>query len=409
MTAFPKARFLNRATPPHIATLILLAGIGAMNMSVFLPSLPRMATYFDTDYSVMQLSVSLYLAVTAVVQLAIGPFADRYGRRPVILWTLSVFLIATLGCMLSTSVEMFLAFRMLQAAVAVGLVLSRAIVRDIVPMDQSASMIGYVTMGMALVPMISPTIGGTLDQWFSWQATFVFLICSGTLVWIIAIFDLGETNRATATSFREQFTEYPELLRARRFWGYVACAAFASGAFFAFLGGSPYVATQVFGLTPQQAGMGFGIPAVGYAIGNFISGRLSVRYGINKMILWGTYVACSGMSTSLLLSALGLSHPFVFFGFCLALGLGNGLLMPNATAGLLSVRPKLAGTASGLGSAFLIGGGAALSALAGVVLEGGTSEIPLQVLMLITSILSWVSIQYVLRRASQLEQAGPEA
>jgi len=376
-----------------------------MNMSVFLPSLPRMTTYFDTDYAVMQLSVSLYLAVTALMQLFVGPIADRYGRRPVVLAALVIFLLATVGCMLSTSAQMFLVFRMIQGAVAVSLALSRAIVRDMVPQDQSASMLGYVTMGMALVPMIAPTIGGTLDQWFNWQATFVFLICSGGIVFLLAFLDLGETNTATATSFREQFAEYPALLRARRFWGYVACAAFASGAFFAFLGGAPYVATEVFGLTPQQAGMGFGAPAIGYATGNFLSGRFSVRYGINKMILWGTYTVCAGLTISLILSLCGISHPLLFFGFCLTVGLGNGLLMPNATAGLLSVRPKLAGTASGLGSAALIGGGAALSVLAGIVLEGKTTEIPLQILMLATSILSWVSIRYVIRRANQLGQA----
>lgn len=373
-----------------------------MNMSVFLPSLPRMTTYFSTDYAIMQLSVSAYLAVTAVIQIFIGPIADRYGRRPVILVALLVFILATVGCLFSTNIEMFLTFRMLQGAVAVSMVLSRAIVRDMVPQDQAASMIGYVTMGMALVPMIAPMIGGTLDQYYNWRATFIFLIIAGTGVLILAYLDQGETNKATATSFRQQFKEYPELLRARRFWGYVACAAFASGAFFAFLGGAPLVANQVFGLSPQQSGIGFGAPAVGYAVGNYVSGRFSVRIGINTMILWGSYIVCGGMAASLSLSLLGFSGPFLFFGFCLTVGLGNGLLMPNATAGLLSVRPKLAGTASGLGSASLIGGGAALSVLAGIVLEGRNSEIPLQMLMLATSIMSYVSIRYVMRRAARV-------
>ena len=373
-----------------------------MNMSVFLPSLPRMTTYFSTDYAIMQLSVSAYLAVTAVIQIFIGPIADRYGRRPVILVALLVFILATVGCLFSTNIEMFLTFRMLQGAVAVSMVLSRAIVRDMVPQDQAASMIGYVTMGMALVPMIAPMIGGTLDQYYNWRATFIFLIIAGTGVLILAYLDQGETNKATATSFRQQFKEYPELLRARRFWGYVVCAAFASGAFFAFLGGAPLVANQVFGLPPQQSGIGFGAPAVGYAVGNYVSGRFSVRIGINTMILWGSYIVCGGMAASLSLSLLGFSGPFLFFGFCLTVGLGNGLLMPNATAGLLSVRPKLAGTASGLGSASLIGGGAALSVLAGIVLEGRNSEIPLQMLMLATSIMSYVSIRYVMRRAARV-------
>jgi len=375
-----------------------------MNMAVFLPSLPRMTTYFDTDYSIMQLSVSAYLAVTAVIQLFVGVIADRYGRRPVMLAALMIFVLATVGCLLSTSAAMFLTFRMIQGAVAVGMVLSRAIVRDMVPQDQAASMIGYVTMGMALVPMVAPMIGGTLDQMYNWKATFVFMIIAGLGVLALSYFDQGETNAATARSFKEQFAEYPPLLRARRFWGYVACCAFASGSFFAFLGGAPLVAERIFDMTPQQAGIGFGVPAIGYAFGNYLTGRFSVRVGINKMILWGSYVICAGMAASLALSLAGFSGPFLFFGFCLSVGLGNGLLMPNATAGFLSVRPQLAGTASGLGSAALIGGGAALSVLSGVLLNDSNTEIPLQALMLVTALLSYVSIRYVLRREAQLAQ-----
>ncbi|MDD9976759.1 MAG: MFS transporter, partial [Boseongicola sp.] len=145
MASHTATRFLDRATPPHLFTLVLMAGVAAMNMSAFLPSLPAMTTYFDTDYGIMQLSVSLYLAGTAVLQLIIGPISDHLGRRPVVLGSLAVFVLASIGCLLSPSIEVFLAFRMLQGTVVVGLVLSRAIVRDLYDQDESASMIGYVT------------------------------------------------------------------------------------------------------------------------------------------------------------------------------------------------------------------------------------------------------------------------
>lgn len=396
-------RFFDRSTPPHILTLVLLAGIGAMNMSVFLPSLPSMTVAFGTSYEVMQLAVSLYLAMTAAIQIIIGPLADRFGRRPVMLSSLTLFVLATLGCLFAPTVEVFLGFRMVQAAVATGLVLSRAVVRDLYPPAESASRIGYVTMGMALVPMVAPMIGGALDQAFGWQSTFVFLALAGAGVLVLTWADMGETRQASSRSFRDQLADTPELFRSRRFWGYVAAAAFASGSFFAFLGGAPYVASEIYGLSAFWAGAGFGAPAVGYAIGNFLSGRFSARYGINAMVLWGATLTAGGLFAATLLSLAGLSSAPVFFGFCTFVGLGNGLVIPNASAGMLSVRPHLAGTASGFGSAAMIGGGALLSVFAGVVLRLDAGSLPLLLLMLTSSLLGVASILYVLRREAEVE------
>lgn len=382
-----------------------MAGIGAMNMSAFLPSLPAMTAYFDTEYEVMQLSVSLYLAVNAALQLIIGPISDRYGRRSLTLVCLGLFVVSTLGCILSPNIETFLVFRMLQGVVAVGLVLSRAIVRDMVPQNEAASMIGYVTMGMALVPMVAPMIGGALDEAFGWQATFVFLLIGGLGVLALCWADQGETAPGSGGSFAAQFREYPELLRSRRFWGYVFAAAFASGAFFAFLGGAPWVASNVYGLTAFQAGLGFGAPAIGYAIGNGISGRFSVRFGINWMIQVGAAVAALGLVVATLLAVIGYDSALLFFGFCAFVGLGNGMVIPNASAGMLSVRPHLAGTASGLGSFFMIGGGAALSVVAGVVIKFGTGSLSLLMLMTVSVLLGLFSAMFVVWRERQLSRS----
>src|SRR5690606_28801678 len=130
----------------------------------------------------------------------------------------------------------FLVIRMLQASVVSGLVLSRAIIRDVVDTDQAASMIGYVTMGMTIAPMLGPALGGVLDEMFGWQSTFVALFLAGLAVLALAAADLGETNQHRSKSMLRQFGAYPELARSRRFWGYTLTATFASGAFFSFLG-----------------------------------------------------------------------------------------------------------------------------------------------------------------------------
>lgn len=405
MTTRTSVRFLDRRTPPHILTLVFLAGLSAMNMSVFLPSLPAMTEDFGTDYGVMQLAVSLYLATTAVVQLAVGPLSDRFGRRPVTLFSIAFFIIATLGCVMATTVEVFLLFRMAQGAIATGLVLSRAVVRDMVPQDEAASMIGYVTMGMSLVPMFAPMIGGALDEFFGWRMTFVFLAGFGAAVLGLAWADQGETKASTGLSFREQVADYPELLTSRRFWGYVFAAAFGSGSFFAFLGGAPFVATEIFGMPPSATGIFFGLPALGYGLGNYLTGRFSVRYGINRMIVWGALITSGGMALSLLLTYAGLGSAWVFFGLTSTVGLGNGLVLPNATAGMLSVRPSLAGTASGLGGAIMIGAGAAMSALPGMVLTPARGSLPLQWIMFATAAMALLCVLYVIRRERQIDPA----
>ena len=403
--SLPTRRFLDRTTPPHIATLILLSGMAALTMNIFLPSLPGMAKFFQADYRVLQLSVALYLAVNAVTQLFVGAISDRVGRRPVLMTGLIMFLLATLGCALATNVWVFLIFRMLQASIVVAMALSRAVVRDMVPDAQAASMIGYVTMGMAVAPMIGPAIGGALDAAFGWQTSFWALLLLGAAMLWLTWADLGETAPRQSGSFADQFRDYPELFASLRFWGYSVTLGLSSGSFFSYLGGGPYVGDQVFGMDPATFGLFFGAPAVGYFTGNFISGRFSMRIGINRMVMWGTVINAGGVLVNLLLFQAGLGTPYSFFGLMTCVGLGNGLTIPNATAGALSVRPHLAGTASGLSGALMIGLGAALSALAGALLTPGLGAFPLLWLMLATALGAIVSIFLVIRREKRLASA----
>lgn len=392
-------RFLDPGSPPHVATLTLIVATGAMSMNVFLPALPAMSTHFAVDYRVMQLSVALYLAMNGILQVVVGPIADRFGRRPVILWSFLLFLLATLGCIYAPNIQTFLAFRMGQAVIVGGMAVSRAAVRDIYPQDKAASMLGYVTMGMSVVPMIGPAFGGFLDQAYGWHSVFWAQFALALAILILAWRDMGETFTRRTGGFRAQLREYPELLLSPRFWGYCMAAAFAAGAFFAYLGGAPFVASDIYGMNSATMGIYFGAPALGYFLGNYLSGRFAVRVGVNRMVLMGTVASTVGMLLSLAVFSAGFASAEVFFGFMTVIGLGNGMVLPSANAGMLSVRPQLAGSASGLGGAIMIGGGAMLSALTGALLTPETGASPLIWVMLISSAASVVAILLVIRRA----------
>ena len=396
MSRYKKIRFLDRTSPPHIFTLILLASISALTMNIFLPSLPNIAASLGSSTSILGLSVGIYLASSALLQLIIGPFSDQFGRRPLILWSLIIFCLSTLATVFVTNTAQFLILRIFQAISASCMVLARAIVRDTTEsVEQAGSQIAYVTMGMAFVPMIGPAIGGLLDYQYGWTASFWILCLLGSMIFLISYFDVGETLPENSQGFLEQIRTYPSLLRSKRFWAYCLSSAFVSGAFFSYLGGAPFVGNEVFGLSPKDLGIWFGAPAVGYILGNFLSGRFSTIIGLDKMIFFGVIIALTGVSISFMISYLGFGSILSFFGLMSLVGLGNGMSIPNATAAMMSVNPKLAGTAAGLGSAIMIGGGAGLSAIANFILKPGSSELPLIILMWLSVFSGLCAVNYV--------------
>jgi DHA1 family bicyclomycin/chloramphenicol resistance-like MFS transporter len=394
--------YLDRNSPPHITTLVLIASIGAISLSIFLASLPEMARYFNVPYSLMQIAITGYLALTSIAHLLLGPISDRYGRRPVMLISIILFILATIGAITSTSFEAFIVYRILQSVIVSGLVLSRTIVRDLVAREQAASMIGYVTMGMALAPMLAPPLGGYLAELFGWQSNFHFLSLFGVVVFIVCWFDLGETNKHKMSSFAEQLKSYPNLLKSRRFWGYALTAAFSAGTFFAYLGGAPFVGSEIYGLTSAQIGTYLMLTPIGYMAGNGISGRYTNTYGIYKMITIGIIITILGMGGSLFCILAGWQHPLSFFLFTISIGLGNGMTLPSANAGMLDVRPELAGSASGLGGALMTLGGAAFSTLSGVLLSTASGPLPLVLCIILASILALIFALYTIRIEKQL-------
>lgn len=401
----PRARRLfDRRTPPALFTLVAMAGMGALSMNIFLPSMPGMAKDFDVDYSLMQLAVSAYLLVMGALQLVIGPLSDRLGRRPVLLGGIAIFALATLGCLMAETIETFMAFRMLQTASSAGLVLSRAMVRDMTTQETAAQMMGYLAMCMAVVPMVGPLIGGWLQEIYGWHANFTVLLVSSLAVLALCWADAGETNLNRTASFGEQFRAYPELVRSHRFWGYALACACASGAFFAFLGGAPYVATEVLGLSPSRLGLYFMFMAGGYMAGNFLTTQLGARLGVDRMIVIGALLNTAAMTVSALLFLGGALHPLALFLPTAFVGIGCGMAMPNAMAGQLSVRPHLAGSASGLGSTLMLTGGAALSWVTGWLLDVFGGALPLPLMLVGTGLGMLGSMLFV---ASANRRRGP--
>lgn len=406
MAKFPKPVFLNRETQPSMLMLVLLASISALAMNSFLPSLPNMAEHFGSSTALMGLSVGVYLGTSAIFQILVGPLSDRIGRRTVSLWALIIFSVVSISCVYAPNTFVFMVLRALQAIAACTFVVARAIVRDTTETQASGSKIAYISMGTAICPMFGPALGGLLDGWFGWEANFWFIGGLGFFILLIAYFDLGETVPENTQGFRQQFSEYPELLLSRRFWGYCLASAFGAGAFFAYLGGGPFVGSIVYNLSPEMLGLYFGAPAIGYFFGNFLSGRFTILFGIDAMILWGLWIIFSGLSLSMVCSYVGYGTVETFFGFMIFVGLGNGLTIPNATAGMLSVRPHLAGTASGLGGAMMIAIGAALSTLAGAFLIPGSNEMPLLMLMWFSSLSGVAVIIYVRQRNKKLKKSS---
>jgi DHA1 family bicyclomycin/chloramphenicol resistance-like MFS transporter len=268
------------------------------------------------------------------------------------------------------TIEVLIAARCLQAiGGAAGIVLSRAIVRDLYGREKSASVLGYITMAWVIAPMLAPSLGGLLDGVAGWRASFFFISALGALVWLAALRLLHETHfeRQSLPGLSGWLSGYRDLLRAPGFLSYALTLGFTSSVFFSFLGGAPYVMVVVLGRTPLDYGLWFIMVSFGYMIGNGLAGRFSERIGIDRMIGLGTTLALLGALACLLAAVTGLLSPLAIFGPMLLVAIGNGLAIPNGTAAAISINPVVAGTASGLAGFLQMGLGALTSQSVGLL------------------------------------------
>ncbi len=372
--------------------LVMIASIGPLALQVLVPAMPGLASDFDTDFSVTQLSLSVYLIGIVAGQLVYGPFSDRFGRRPVLITGLVVYIGGTLFCLVAWNIEALIIGRALQAlGGSAGIVLARAIIRDMHDREGSAQMLAYVTAGMIVAPMVGAIAGGYLYEWYGWQSVMILALTIGLLVTGVCIVVLSETNtkRTSRTSFRDMVRDCARLLGKRLFLGYALQVSFTTATFFTFLGGASAVAVTIYERSPSEYALWFMLVSGSYMTGNFISGRISRRIGIDRMITIGTTVsslAALVMVALFLFGWFGLVHFFVLAG---VMSLGNGFSMPNGFAGIVSVEPGRAGTASGLSGALQMGLGAIAMTVVGHTLTD--SAMPVIVIMLILAFLALIA------------------
>jgi DHA1 family bicyclomycin/chloramphenicol resistance-like MFS transporter len=365
---------------PPVWLLVGMAAIGSFALSVFVPAIPGLASYFGSDLATVQLALSLYFIAIAAGQLIYGPLSDRFGRRPVLLWGLGIYTASSLLCAAAPSLELLLLGRVLQALGACsGMVIGRAIVRDVYDRAAAASAIGYITSAMAVVPALAPAFGGYLEGWFGWRSCFLATFAFGAVVLAAAIPAAHETHTERRAASRLTLGGYATLLGSRVFLGYALNTAMTTAAYFAFLTGAPVLMIDVLGLSPSECGL-YLIPiSVSYMVGNFVAGRYSRQLGLDRMIVVGSAAATLCGLVTVVFALLGVLTPLAVFGPVTLMGLANGLSQPNGIAGAISADPRLIGSASGLLGFLQMGIGALGTVLTGYVHDG--TLLPLALVM----------------------------
>jgi MFS transporter, DHA1 family, multidrug resistance protein len=361
-----------------LALLVLMTGVAPISLYMLVPALPMLATTFGRDISVAQMTVSLFMVGIACSQLIMGPLSDKFGRRPVLLAGLGLMVVASVACIFAENLPQLIAARFFQAlGGATGMVVSRAIIRDIYERDRVAAMISLVIAVMMIAQMLSPLTGGLLETAFGWRAIF-FLITAASLSITIGIaLALPETRRGRAegSGFRG---DIGSLITNRAFIGYVLCQVLASQIIFTFAGGGPYIVVTQMGRTSAEYGAWFATTAFAYLIGNVFCVRFAPRHSLERLIWLGLALQFGGSALNLIWSFAGLNQtPLWLFGTQMIVMVGNAFVMANSAAGAISVRPDAAGTASGT-MGFLQQGIGSLVSQFGAYLGGhSTTTLPL--------------------------------
>jgi MFS transporter, DHA1 family, multidrug resistance protein len=363
-----------RASRGLMLLLVGLTALAPFSLQIFLPALPVIQADFGVTAGVAQLVLSLSILASAFAMLAYGPLSDRFGRRPVLLAGLVAFAAGSVCCALAPGVGTLIGARVVQAVgAAAGMVLARAIVRDLHDRESSASVIAYLTTAMVVAPMLAPTVGAVLIDLASWRTIFALT----ALVGLAVIWQTGRQLVETRSGGASGGAPVPmwagagRLLRTPAFLAYAVQSSFAIAVFFAFISGAPYFMLDVLHRPATEYGLYFILVSAGFMAGNLLAARVTARVGLDRMILIGSALALAATLLALALLAVGPWVPIALFGPMLGAAFANGLTVPNAQAGAISVDPLLAGSASGL-AGFLQMFTAALVSQAVGALQNGT-------------------------------------
>jgi DHA1 family bicyclomycin/chloramphenicol resistance-like MFS transporter len=332
--------------------LAMLTALGPLSMDMYLPSLPDIAHVLGAPVARTQLTISSYLIGFAVGQMIYGPLSDRYGRRPVLLAAVALYLASTLACAAAQSVDLLIAARLLQGISGSGaIVLARAIVRDVYSGVQAARELSLMGSISATAPIVAPMIGGVLQAGFGWRANFICMSVGGLIALLVAGRLLPETlrpdNRASPLSFFSMMRGYGAVARHRGFLVYLGIITTTYAGLFAWVSGASVVLQGVYGLSAVAFGFTFALGAAGYMLGAMIATRLVVRLGLDRTIGVGVVVIAAGGLSLALAVATGVPGLELVAAMALYLA-GVGLAMPQAMAGALTPFPDRAGTAASL-------------------------------------------------------------
>ena len=390
--------------PAFVATLASITLIGPLAIHLFLPAMPSIRADFAISEALAQLTLAVALYVMAFLTLIYGGVSDRYGRRPVVMITLYLFLAGTAVAAVADNIAVLIAGRALQAAGAAGsLALARAMARDVFGADRFVKVLAYLTMAYTLGPMVSPLLGGALVDEFGWRAVFAVGLVAGGAITLAAYVVLYETHPARGRSAGGPTLAagYARLLRSPRFLGFVFQSGFSSGSFFVVAAGSVFLMSDYLHRPAAEYGLYFLAFPFGFILGNFLSSRLSGRIAIETMVLTGgvCIVAAGAIETGFVLA--GVVTPLTIFGPGFLLTLSQGLAMPNAQAGAIGIDPALAGTASGIGVFVQLFLSASMAQLVGLVADG--TPYPMVTILSATTLLSLASgaVPFVLSRRSK--------
>jgi DHA1 family bicyclomycin/chloramphenicol resistance-like MFS transporter len=370
-----------RDLPPSkllLLLLVLMNGAAPIALYIFVPALPLLAQDFSSDISIAQMTVSLYMVGLACSQLTMGPLSDRFGRRPVLLGGLALMVVASIGCIFAQTLPQLIAFRFLQAlGGASGMVISRAIIRDLYSRDRVGGMLSLVIAVMMIAQMLSPLAGGVIETALGWRAIFYAVTVGAVVVTFAIALALPETRRRGGPAAPGSFlTDVGSLIKSRAFGGYVLCQVLASAIIFTFAGGGPYVVVTQMGRSSAEYGAWFASSGLAYLAGNLFCVKFSPRHSLDRLIWFGLGLQIAGALLNLAWGILGWNQvPSWLFGTHMIIMFGNAAVMANAAAGAISVRPQAAGTASGLMGFTQMGFGALCSQFGAWL--GGHFETPL--------------------------------
>ncbi len=370
------------------ALLALMTALGPLSTDMYLPSLPAIGLALGADTAQVQLTLSMFLLGFAVGQVFYGPFSDKYGRKPLLLGGLGLFIVASLLCIIAPSIELLIAARFLQALGAAGpIVLARAVVRDLYEGSRAARELALMGTIMGLVPAAAPVLGGYVQRFLGWPAHFAIAAICGIFGGFVISQKLPETVRTrnpAPVSLLGIVNGFAALTVNRGFLAYLAMMALAYGGLFGYISGSSFVLQGIYRLSEVGFGLAFAIGVIGYIGGTLTAQRLVPRFGIDRTIFVGVGCLAAGglaMLASVLLDtghAAEIVLPMMLYLF------GVGLVMPQAMAGALMPFPDRAGTASSFCGFIQMLGGALIGAAVGRAL--GTSALPLPIAIASTGI-----------------------